>query len=159
MDSIDWPSGNPDTINYKSLDIHLAKYQVCNQFFSKCIKGKPWQSVTITRLWQSTEIHIMFTCVPSDFPDFLVATVIILTACFCFSPEPQRSRCNDQSSGRAGWDKDHFGKLSPWAQICEPSDQSIRVVNSSKLRWTQSSCLMISIWIIVAKIICRPVYY
>ncbi|XP_062272718.1 synaptobrevin homolog YKT6 [Scomber scombrus] len=27
VDSIDWPSGNPDTINYKSLDIHLAKYQ------------------------------------------------------------------------------------------------------------------------------------
>ncbi|KAM3867412.1 synaptobrevin homolog YKT6 isoform 2-T2 [Diretmus argenteus] len=27
VDSIDWPSGNPDTINYKALDIHLAKYQ------------------------------------------------------------------------------------------------------------------------------------
>ncbi len=28
MDSIEWPSGSPDTINYKALDIHLAKYQV-----------------------------------------------------------------------------------------------------------------------------------
>lgn len=27
VDSIDWPSGNPDTINYKALDIHLSKYQ------------------------------------------------------------------------------------------------------------------------------------
>uniref|UniRef100_A0A8C7QR80 YKT6 v-SNARE homolog n=1 Tax=Oncorhynchus mykiss TaxID=8022 RepID=A0A8C7QR80_ONCMY len=27
VDSIDWPSGNPETINYKALDIHLAKYQ------------------------------------------------------------------------------------------------------------------------------------
>ncbi|XP_037115100.1 synaptobrevin homolog YKT6 [Syngnathus acus] len=27
VDSIDWPSGNPDTVNYKALDIHLAKYQ------------------------------------------------------------------------------------------------------------------------------------
>uniref|UniRef100_A0A3P8ZFY4 Synaptobrevin homolog YKT6 n=1 Tax=Esox lucius TaxID=8010 RepID=A0A3P8ZFY4_ESOLU len=30
VDSIDWPSGNPDTINYKALDMHLAKYQVQN---------------------------------------------------------------------------------------------------------------------------------
>lgn len=28
VDSINWPSGNPETINYKALDIHLAKYQV-----------------------------------------------------------------------------------------------------------------------------------
>lgn len=28
MDSIDWPSGNPETINYKGLDVHLSKYQV-----------------------------------------------------------------------------------------------------------------------------------
>lgn len=28
VDSIDWPSGNPETINYKALDIHLSKYQV-----------------------------------------------------------------------------------------------------------------------------------
>lgn len=28
MDSIDWPSGSPETINYKALDIHLSKYQV-----------------------------------------------------------------------------------------------------------------------------------
>uniref|UniRef100_A0A671Y4I5 YKT6 v-SNARE homolog (S. cerevisiae) n=1 Tax=Sparus aurata TaxID=8175 RepID=A0A671Y4I5_SPAAU len=27
VDSIDWPSGNPETINYKALDIHLSKYQ------------------------------------------------------------------------------------------------------------------------------------
>ncbi|XP_077418057.1 synaptobrevin homolog YKT6 [Vanacampus margaritifer] len=27
VDSIDWPSGNPDTVNYKALDVHLAKYQ------------------------------------------------------------------------------------------------------------------------------------
>ncbi|KAF0034115.1 hypothetical protein F2P81_014181 [Scophthalmus maximus] len=27
VDSIDWPSGNPETINYKTLDIHLSKYQ------------------------------------------------------------------------------------------------------------------------------------
>ncbi|XP_019743148.1 synaptobrevin homolog YKT6 [Hippocampus comes] len=27
VDRIDWPSGNPDTVNYKALDIHLAKYQ------------------------------------------------------------------------------------------------------------------------------------
>uniref|UniRef100_A0A3P8VLX3 YKT6 v-SNARE homolog (S. cerevisiae) n=1 Tax=Cynoglossus semilaevis TaxID=244447 RepID=A0A3P8VLX3_CYNSE len=27
VDSINWPSGNPETINYKALDIHLAKYQ------------------------------------------------------------------------------------------------------------------------------------
>lgn len=28
MDSIDWPSGSPETITYKALDIHLSKYQV-----------------------------------------------------------------------------------------------------------------------------------
>lgn len=28
VDSIDWPSGSPETINYKALDIHLSKYQV-----------------------------------------------------------------------------------------------------------------------------------
>lgn len=28
VDCIDWPSGSPETINYKALDIHLAKYQV-----------------------------------------------------------------------------------------------------------------------------------
>ncbi|XP_075955606.1 synaptobrevin homolog YKT6 isoform X2 [Anarhichas minor] len=27
VDSIEWPSGNPETINYKALDIHLSKYQ------------------------------------------------------------------------------------------------------------------------------------
>lgn len=27
VDSIEWPSGNPDNINYKALDIHLSKYQ------------------------------------------------------------------------------------------------------------------------------------
>nr|XP_057926467.1 synaptobrevin homolog YKT6 [Doryrhamphus excisus] len=27
VDSIDWPSGNPDTITYRNLDIQLAKYQ------------------------------------------------------------------------------------------------------------------------------------
>ncbi|KAM9392745.1 synaptobrevin homolog YKT6 isoform 3-T4 [Pholidichthys leucotaenia] len=27
VDSIDWPSGNPETITYKALDIHLSKYQ------------------------------------------------------------------------------------------------------------------------------------
>ncbi|XP_027889608.1 synaptobrevin homolog YKT6 [Xiphophorus couchianus] len=27
VDSIDWPSGNPDTVSYKGLDIHLSKYQ------------------------------------------------------------------------------------------------------------------------------------
>ncbi|XP_061672083.1 synaptobrevin homolog YKT6 [Syngnathoides biaculeatus] len=27
VDSIDWPSGNPDTVNYKALDVYLAKYQ------------------------------------------------------------------------------------------------------------------------------------
>ncbi|XP_034026635.1 synaptobrevin homolog YKT6 [Thalassophryne amazonica] len=27
VDSIDWPSGKPETINYRALDIHLAKYQ------------------------------------------------------------------------------------------------------------------------------------
>ncbi|XP_076587703.1 synaptobrevin homolog YKT6 [Chaetodon auriga] len=27
VDSIDWPSGNPETINYKALDIYLSKYQ------------------------------------------------------------------------------------------------------------------------------------
>lgn len=27
VDSIHWPSGTPDTINYRALDIHLAKYQ------------------------------------------------------------------------------------------------------------------------------------
>lgn len=29
VDSIDWPTGSPEKINYKALDIHLAKYQVC----------------------------------------------------------------------------------------------------------------------------------
>lgn len=28
VDSIDWPSGKPETINYKGLDIHLSAYQV-----------------------------------------------------------------------------------------------------------------------------------
>lgn len=28
VDSIDWPSGKPETINYRGLDIHLASYQV-----------------------------------------------------------------------------------------------------------------------------------
>ena len=28
VDSINWPSGNPETINYKASDSHLAKYQV-----------------------------------------------------------------------------------------------------------------------------------
>lgn len=28
VDSIDWPSGRPETITYKGLDIHLAAYQV-----------------------------------------------------------------------------------------------------------------------------------
>lgn len=28
MDSIDWPSASPETVNYKALDIHLSKYQV-----------------------------------------------------------------------------------------------------------------------------------
>lgn len=27
VDSIDWPSGKPETINYRGLDIHLASYQ------------------------------------------------------------------------------------------------------------------------------------
>uniref|UniRef100_A0A3Q3GF43 YKT6 v-SNARE homolog (S. cerevisiae) n=1 Tax=Labrus bergylta TaxID=56723 RepID=A0A3Q3GF43_9LABR len=27
VDSIEWPSGSPETINYKALDIHLSKYQ------------------------------------------------------------------------------------------------------------------------------------
>lgn len=29
----------------------------------------------------------------------------------CCPPEPQRSRCNDQSAGRAGWDQDYFGRM------------------------------------------------
>lgn len=33
VDSIDWPSGNPETINYKALDIHLSKYQVSVSMF------------------------------------------------------------------------------------------------------------------------------
>lgn len=32
----------------------------------------------------------------------------------CFLPEPQRSRCNDQSAGRAGWDQDYFGRTFSW---------------------------------------------
>uniref|UniRef100_A0A8C6MMS9 YKT6 v-SNARE homolog n=1 Tax=Nothobranchius furzeri TaxID=105023 RepID=A0A8C6MMS9_NOTFU len=27
VDSVDWPSGSPDTVHYKALDIHLSKYQ------------------------------------------------------------------------------------------------------------------------------------
>lgn len=32
----------------------------------------------------------------------------------CFPPESQRSRCNDQSAGRAGWDQDYFGRMDSW---------------------------------------------
>lgn len=28
VDSIDWPSGKPETISYTGLDVHLAAYQV-----------------------------------------------------------------------------------------------------------------------------------
>ena len=48
VESIDWPSGNPDTINYKGLDIHLSKYQVSfNLCISNSVKGNPDCSIEI----------------------------------------------------------------------------------------------------------------
>lgn len=44
MDSIDWPSGNPETINYKALDIHLSKYQVCNLLTWKTLIVLSWST-------------------------------------------------------------------------------------------------------------------
>lgn len=41
VDSIDWPSGSPETINYKALDIHLSKYQVS---FLQCLSGAEYVS-------------------------------------------------------------------------------------------------------------------
>lgn len=36
VDSIDWPSGKPETITYKGLDIHLAAYQVSWEALCGC---------------------------------------------------------------------------------------------------------------------------
>lgn len=101
VDSIDWPSGNPETINYKALDVHLAKYQVSE--WSVCLKtcqrrGLIAYDLGVIAAWEQ------YKC--------MWCLVLFV---FFVPTEPQRSRCNDQSAGRAGRDKDHFGKTSSLA--------------------------------------------
>ena len=92
VDSIDWPSGSPDTIRYTALDSYLARYQV-----------RASLAFTLNLMECSVASHRAF------FRHLLFYSAV--HGILFLVLESSGGRCPEQSSSRVGRNQNHPGEI------------------------------------------------